>query len=102
MRRITSFHDDHVGQIQSLEIYAQCAEFHAKEYCKPMQRAGQTIKPIKSAQFKKHFESHCVHPMRSIVEQIHTIENQMRHVRNKGMRKRSGARVTADVANTRL
>ena len=102
MRRITSFHDDHVGQIQSLEIYAQCAEFYTKEYCKPMQRAGQTIKPIEAVQFKRHFESHCVHPMRSIVEQIHTIENQMRHVRNNGMRKRSGSRVTADVANTRL
>ena len=102
MRRITSFHDDHVGSVQSLEIYAQCAEFYTQEYVQPMKRAGHNIVPIAAAQFKTHFEKHCVHPLRAIVEQIHTVENQMRHVRNHGMRKRSGSRITADMAHTRL
>ena len=91
MKRIASFHDDHVGRVQSLEIYAQCEEFHAKEYCEPMQRAGHVVSKIDAKQFKLHFEQHCVHPLRSIVEQIHTVENQMRHVRDNGMRKRSGS-----------
>ena len=102
MKRVSNFHNDHVGQMRSLEIYAQCAEFYKKEYCAPMQRAGQQVREISVAQFKAHFEEHSVNPMRSIVEQIHTVEKQMRHVRDHGMRKRSGSRVTADPSSTKL
>ena len=102
MKRITDFHNDHVGQIRSLEIYAQCAEFYKTEYCIPMQRAGHSVSEISADQFKAHFEEHSVNPIRSIVEQIHTVEKQMRHVRNHGMRKKSGSRVTADPSSTKL
>jgi hypothetical protein len=102
MRRLTDFHDDHVGKMCSMEIYTQCVEFYDKEYLLPMQRAGQAVPAVTVAMFQTHFEDHTVNVLRSLVEQIHIVESQMRHVRENGMCRQRGRMVSADPSNTRL